>query len=115
MLRRIVRFVVVLPIVAILVTLGLANVHDVRLALDPFRPDNPVLSIMLPFYLWLLLALIAGVVLGGMATWIAQRGWRRSARRREAEAQRWRAEADRLNRERDRQLEASRQVVPANR
>jgi hypothetical protein len=109
--RRIVRFVVVLPVVAILVALGLANVHDVRLALDPFRPDDPVLAIVLPFYLWLLLALIVGVVIGGMATWTAQRGWRRSARRREADARRWQAEADRLNRERERQLEASRQVA----
>ena len=110
MLRRIVRFVVVLPAVVVLVALGVANVHDVRLVLDPFRSD-PVLWIVLPFYVWLLAALILGVVIGGLATWIAQRDWRRSAKRRAAEARRGQAEADRLNRERERQLEASRRVA----
>ncbi len=116
MLRRIVRFVVVLPIVVVLVALGVANIHDVRLALDPFRPDDPALSIVLPFYVWLLAALIVGVVIGGVATWIdpgalaAQR-----AAAQDAEARRWRAEADRLHRERERELEAARQVVPAGR
>ena len=49
----------------------------------------------------LLAALIIGVVMGGLATWITQRRWRRIARTRAADAARWRAEADRLSRERD--------------
>jgi hypothetical protein len=114
-LRRVIRFLVVLPVVAVLVALGIANVHDVRLALDPFRPADPALSIVLPFYVWLLAALIVGVVIGGLATWLTQARWRRSARRNDAEARRWRAEADRLHHERERELEVSRQVVPAGR
>jgi hypothetical protein len=115
MLRRIVRLVVLLPIVVVLAALGVANIHDVRLALDPFRPDDPVLSVVLPFYVWLLAALIAGVIIGGTATWVSQARWRRSARRGDAEARRWQAEADRLQHEHERQPEASRQVVPAGR
>jgi hypothetical protein len=114
-LLRIVRLLVLLPLVVVVVALGVANVHDVRLALDPFRPDDPALSIVAPFYFWLLAALIAGVFIGGMATWLTQARWRRSARRRDAEAQLWRAETDRPREERERQLEASRQVVPAGR
>jgi uncharacterized integral membrane protein len=115
MLRRIVRFVVVVPAVVLLAALGVANIHDVRLALDPFRPDDPALSIVLPFYVWLLAALIVGVVIGGFATWMTQASWRRSARRQDAEARRWRAEADRLHREREQELDTSRQIVPAGR
>jgi uncharacterized protein HemY len=100
MLRRIVRLVVVLPAVAVLAAIGLANTQDVRLALDPFRPDNPVLSLVLPFYIWLLAAVILGVLIGGLATWASQARWRRSARRREAETQGGTGEADRLGRER---------------
>jgi uncharacterized integral membrane protein len=107
MLRRIIRLVVILPAVAILAAIGLANTQDVRLALDPFRPDDPALSLVLPFYIWLLTALILGVLIGGLATWASQARWRRSARRSEAETQRWKAEADRLGRER--------QVVSAGR
>jgi uncharacterized integral membrane protein len=100
MLRRIIRLVVILPVVAVLAAIGLANTQDVRLALDPFRPDDPALSLVLPFYVWLLAALILGVLVGGMATWASQARWRHSARRGEAETQRWKAEADRLGRER---------------
>ena len=100
MLRRIIRLVVILPVVAVLAAIGLANTQDVRLALDPFRPDDPALSLVLPFYVWLLAALILGVLIGGMATWASQARWRRSARRGEEETQRWKAEADRLGRER---------------
>src|SRR5262245_9823853 len=107
------RLLVVLPVVIVLVALGVANDHDVRLALDPFRTADPVLSLVLPFYAWLLAALIVGVVVGGTATWLTQARWRRNSRRRDAEAQRWRAEADRLQRERE--LETSRQLAPANR
>jgi hypothetical protein len=107
---------VAVPIVVVLAALGVANIHDVRLALDPFRPNDPALSIVLPFYVWLLATLIAGVVIGGLATWLTQAHWRRSARVQDAEARRWRAEADRLHRERDRDLETTgRHVVPAGR
>ena len=87
MLRRIIRLVVILPVVAVLAAIGLANTQDVRLALDPFRPDDPALSLVLPFYVWLLAALILGVLVGGMATWASQARWRHSARRSEAETQ----------------------------
>jgi uncharacterized integral membrane protein len=108
-LRRIVRLVVLLPAVVVLAAIGVANTHAVRLALDPFRPDDPVLALVLPFYAWLLGALILGVLIGGLATWLAQARWRRTARRGAAETQRWKTEADRLNRER--RSEPARQLV----
>lgn len=112
MLRRIVRFVVVLPIVVVLAALGVANDQPTRLVLDPFRPDDPVLWVgPYALYWYLFGALIAGVVIGGMATWLTQAHWRRSARRGDEEARRWRREADRLQRERERDMEASRQVT----
>lgn len=115
MLRRIVWFVVAFPAALLLVTLAVANRHGVRLVLDPFRPADPVISLVLPFYAYLFGALLLGVVIGGLATWMTQGRWRRSARHRAAEAQRWQAEADRLSRERDREHEASRKLAPANR
>ena len=115
MLRRVVWIAVGAPIALLLITLALANRHSVRLVLDPFRPENPVLSLVLPFYAYLFGALLIGVVVGGMATWMSQSRWRRSARQRTAEAYRWHAEADRLSRERERITEPSRQLAPANR
>ena len=109
MLRRIVWLLVAFPAAAILVTLAVANRHGARLVLDPFRPEEPALWIDLPFYAYLLIALVIGVALGGTATWMTQSRWRRTARRRAQEALRWQAEADRLARERDQAALVARQ------
>jgi hypothetical protein len=99
----------------LLVALALANRHAVRLTLDPFRPADPTVSLVLPFYVYLFGMLIIGIVVGGVAVWTRQARWRRSARQRAAEASRWQAEARRLTHERDRDVEASRQLAPVNR
>ena len=113
MLRRIIWFAVGIPAAILLLTLAVINRHGVRLVLDPFRPDVPLLSLVLPFYVYLFGMLLAGVVIGGVATWMTQSRWRRAARRSGAEAQRWQAEAGRLNR--DRQVAAPRQLASINR
>ena len=100
MLRRFVWILVAFPVAVLLVTLAVANRHGVRLVLDPFRSDEPVLFLVLPFYAYLFGVLLLGIVIGGLTVWLTQARWRRTARRRTAEAQRWRAEADRLTRER---------------
>ncbi len=101
MLRRIVWLLIAFPAGLLLVTLAVVNRHEVRLVLDPFRPENPVISLALPLYAYLFIALLVGVLLGGAATWLSQARWRRSARQHSRSATRWHAEADRLTRERD--------------
>ena len=115
MLRRAWKYLLGLPIAVVLLTLAVINRHGVRLVLDPFRPDEPVISLVLPFYAYLIGALLVGIVIGGIATWTTQARWRRSARRRGAEAQRWQAEVDRLSRERQAALAADRQLTSASR
>jgi len=112
-LKRILWLLLAIPAGLLLVTLAIANRHPVRLVLDPFRPDSPVLSLMLPFYAYLFAALLAGVLLGGFATWLSQSRWRRAARQRGGEARRWQIEADRLTRERDAEVSARNKALPA--
>ncbi|HJZ44172.1 MAG TPA: hypothetical protein VJ233_10655, partial [Hyphomicrobiaceae bacterium] len=81
MLRRIIWYVVAVPAAILLVTLAVINRHGVRLTLDPFRPDEPLLSLVLPFYIYLFGTLLIGIVIGGAATWRTQARWRRAARR----------------------------------
>jgi hypothetical protein len=100
-LRRIVWLLIAVPAGLLLVTLAVVNRHEVRLILDPFRPEAPVLSLAMPFYAYLFIALLLGVLLGGTAMWLSQARWRRSARQQGRAAARWHAEADRLTRERD--------------
>jgi uncharacterized integral membrane protein len=100
-LKRILGLIIAFPVGVLLVTLAVANRHAVRLVLDPFRPESPVISVVLPFYAYLFGALVLGVAIGGSAAWFGQGRWRRTARHRTQEAMRWQAEADRLARERD--------------
>ena len=101
MLRRIVSLLVAFPLGVLIVTLAVTNRHQVRLVLDPFKPETPALSLELPFYMYLIGALVLGVVLGGVATWMGQSRWRRTARVQGQKAARYQAEADRLTRERE--------------
>lgn len=101
MLKRIVWLLIAFPAGLLLVTLAVVNRHEVRLVLDPFRPENPVISLALPLYAYLFATLLLGVLLGGTAMWLSQARWRRNARQHGRAAARWHAEADRLTRERD--------------
>lgn len=85
----------------VLVTLAVANRHEVRLVLDPFNRQAPVVYAELPFYIYLFAMLILGVILGSLATWLSQGKWRRLVRMRTHESLRWKGEAERLMRERD--------------
>lgn len=111
MLVRLVVLMLGFVVAALLVTLAVANRHGVPLVLDPFNPQDPVVSIELPFFFFLLGTLIIGVILGGIATWLSQSKWRRTARNRTQEALRWKGEAERLSRERDARVIESKQLA----
>lgn len=115
MLRRILTLLVAFPVGVIVVALAVANRHQVPLILDPFRPDAPALTVHLPLYLFLLGALVAGVVLGGFAAWAGQSRWRKTARVQGQRAARFQAEAERLTRERDRDVSSAKQLALAGR
>ncbi|MFM2422941.1 MAG: hypothetical protein RL291_1471 [Pseudomonadota bacterium] len=108
MLRRIAWFLFAIPAGLLLIVAMFANKHWVTLNLDPFRElDDSTISIKVPLYGLIMLSMIAGVLLGGMATWFKQGRWRKTARKRGLEAMRWEEEAGRLSRERDALVHAS--------
>lgn len=115
MLKRIVLLLLAFPVALLLVTLAIANRHSVRMVLDPFRPEAPVVSMDLPFFYYLFGALLIGVIAGGSAVWLSQGHWRHTARNRTQEARRWHAEADRLTRERDAEVGRSKSLAIAGR
>jgi hypothetical protein len=100
-LKRILSLLIAFPLGAVLVAIAVSNRQPVALILDPFRPENPALSVELPVYAYLLGALLLGVIIGGLAAWMGQRRWRQTARTQGRRAARWQAEADRLERERE--------------
>jgi uncharacterized integral membrane protein len=93
MIRRLVSLFILAPAAIILVALGVANRSPVQFTLDPFNPGNPLLSWQVPLFALIFAALIAGLLAGGLVTWLAQGRYRRLARDRKAEADRLLAEA----------------------
>lgn len=92
MLRKLIWLFVVLPVGAVLVAFALANRQDVRLSLDPFSSSDPFLFLQAPFFLFLLGALLVGLLLGGFLTWLGQGKWRKVARANTREADTLRAQ-----------------------
>lgn len=95
MVKKVVTLVVFVPLAIVLIVLSVANRQTVTLALNPFRPDDAYLSLTAPFFVFLFLALIVGLLLGSGATWLAQGKYRKKARNESRAAVRWQAEADR--------------------
>jgi hypothetical protein len=114
-LRRLISLLIAFPLGIALVAIAISNRHPVSLVLDPFNPEAPALSLTLPFYAYLLGALVVGVILGGAATWLGQSRWRRTARVQGQRAQRYEAEAERLTREREVDVVRSKQLALAGR
>lgn len=85
-MSRLVSLLIVIPLSILGVALAVANRKPVTVSLDPFSPAAPAFSVTVPLFAVIFAALIAGVVLGGVVTWVRQGRFRREARlaRREA-------------------------------
>lgn len=94
-LRRLLLILIVLPVSAGLVLLAVANRHAVPLVIDPFAGTD-ALSLDVPLFLVVFGAAIVGVLLGGVAVWLGQGHWRRTARSASREARQAKAEAEGL-------------------
>jgi uncharacterized integral membrane protein len=105
MVRRLAFLIILLPVAIVLIALAVANRTPVQFTADPFNPGNPLLSWQAPLFALLFLALITGLLIGGLVTWFAQGRYRRLARERKAEADRLMSEAQKRD--------AAQRAVPA--
>ncbi|RWH54364.1 MAG: DUF1049 domain-containing protein [Mesorhizobium sp.] len=85
MFNRVMLVVVFVPLAVILIALAVANRGLVAFTLDPFHPGNPALTLNLPLFILLFLALAIGMIVGSMATWVKH--GRKLARQRGLEAE----------------------------
>jgi uncharacterized integral membrane protein len=98
MFRKILTAIIVIPPAALLIAFAVANRQSVTVSFDPFSSVSPAYAATLPLFAVVLLVLIAGVVVGGVAAWIRQGKWRRAARQFETENRQLRAELDDVRR-----------------
>lgn len=92
MIKRIVGWVVLVPLCAALIVFALANRQSVVVNFNPFASADTGTTLGVPMFLVLFAVLLVGVVLGGIATWFAQGAHRREERH-------FRRETERLHRE----------------
>ena len=109
MIRKIVTVLILVPLALAIVMFAVGEPRAVTIALRSVRRRSRRCSrSSLPLFLVLLVALIAGVIVGGAAAWSRQSKWRRRARRLSADLKAARAETATLRR----QLEAARRAAP---
>jgi uncharacterized integral membrane protein len=80
MIRKIVNWVVLLVVTAVVVTFAVANRQRIPVNLDPLGVTNPPLTASPRAWTVALGMVIVGVIIGGVAVWLRQARWRRSAR-----------------------------------
>ncbi len=87
-MKTFLKWLILLPLFVIGAAIALANRQITTIYFDPFPnggANGPQISA--PFFLILFVALMAGVLIGGVATWLGQGAHRRAARRTRAELQ----------------------------
>ncbi|MDE2383999.1 MAG: DUF1049 domain-containing protein [Alphaproteobacteria bacterium] len=84
-MRRILRWIVGIPIFIIVMGFAVANRQWTQLSLDPFNQATPALAITLPLWIMAFIGIFIGMLTGWFFCWRAQGKWRRLARERQRE------------------------------
>jgi uncharacterized integral membrane protein len=90
---RLSTWLILVPALVLGVALAVANRSHVLVGLDPFDRDAPALAVEAPLFLVMFACLLAGILLGGLVTWLAGAPVRRQVRLHARELKRLQANA----------------------
>jgi uncharacterized integral membrane protein len=96
LLRKVVAALILVPLAIVIVAFAVANRQIVTVSLDPFSSNEPAAAVTLPLFVLIILLLVIGVLIGGVAAWLRQGKWRGTARRLERELADLRKKVDAL-------------------
>jgi uncharacterized integral membrane protein len=96
--RSLIAALILVPLAIVIIAFAVANRQIVTVSLDPFSAEHPAASVALPLFGLIIVLLIVGVLIGGIAAWLRQARWRRMARRLEREAGALRGEIEEFKR-----------------
>ena len=94
LLRKIVAALILVPLGIALIAFAVANRQPTAVSFDPFNPAQPAYSKTMWLFVPIFTALIFGVAIGGLASWLRHGRWRRTARRLERELAKLRDELE---------------------
>lgn len=95
-MKTFLKALILVPLALAVVLFAVANRANVRISFDPISRDAPLLTYDVPLFIVVLVALAAGVLIGGFAAWLAQGKHRKAARRSRREAEALRSETQML-------------------
>jgi uncharacterized membrane protein YciS (DUF1049 family) len=79
-MKTFLKLIVLVPLAVIAVAFAVANRQHTVISFDPFATDVPAFALSGPLFLVLLIVVVAGVVIGGVASWLGQGRVRRALR-----------------------------------
>ncbi|MEO0328077.1 MAG: LapA family protein [Pseudomonadota bacterium] len=85
-MKKLINYLILLPLAVILIVLSVANRHLVQLSVDPTSMENPALSLELPLFVFLFMCFLLGMIVGGTLVWFSQGKNRRALREKSYEA-----------------------------
>lgn len=109
-MRRILRWMVGLPIIILVVAFAVANRKWVTLSFNPFTQDVP--SLDMPLWLLFFLGIFVGAIVGWIGSWLAQGKHRKAAREARSEMSKLQVELADLRKPREDRREQD--LVPFN-
>jgi uncharacterized integral membrane protein len=117
MFRSVVTAIIVVPLAIVVVAFAIANRQAVIVSFDPFSSTSPAYAATLPLFVLIFVLVILGVLIGGVAAWLRQAAWRRTARRLDADLRTLHQELEAMRRraaeEEARRETAMRSTLPA--
>jgi uncharacterized integral membrane protein len=96
MLRKLITALILMPLAILIAAFAVANRESVVVSFDPFDAAHPAFALPVPLFALLLAAIVVGVVIGGIAAWMRQSKWRRTARLAQGQARALHAELEQL-------------------
>ncbi|MGL4437977.1 MAG: LapA family protein [Bosea sp. (in: a-proteobacteria)] len=85
---RFLKMLLAIPAALAIVLFAVANRQTIRVSFDPFSREAPALFVDVPLFTVALAALAIGIVLGGVAAWLAQGHHRKAERQLKREVNR---------------------------
>jgi uncharacterized integral membrane protein len=113
MLRKLVTFLILIPLAIVLVMFAMANRQVVTVSFDPFNNVDPAFVMPMPLFALIFALSILGVLVGGVAAWLRQGKWRRNSRRLQADIVALRREIEMLTARLDNPAPRSRKAPEA--
>jgi uncharacterized integral membrane protein len=80
MARKIVIWLVLVPLAIAILMFAVANRQLVTISFDPFAANEPAAAVTLPLFVVVFALILIGVLIGGVAAWLRQSHYRRAAR-----------------------------------